>query len=319
MTHKWPDYVSNFSDFTENEAILLDEHFDFYWGLYNEERPAKTDLQKQFITNCAGGTPETRHECAFYKFLVQSGNVEASTDEPHEPISDPQFLAKLTSVVRDQGFLDFYTNNRWDEYVESRYDFTVDEAYILDLESGYLAAVYDEVIEAPDESVNVLVENCYNEAPQSLREKAFYKFLEHATFPEFEEPKAGGEQFGQAKVEELPPSENSEIPPFEEDDESSSPEEIEEEPDNSEDERVDGGYLSQTGPLPPIKVKKAEVHGEGPFIHAGPTTRGPATTTEILGGRSSSEPYWEVTAGTDSFGNRASWKRMRGSNRKYRK
>lgn len=66
----------------------MDEHVDFYWALYNEEREAKTDLQKQFIDNCSNGTPNTRHEYAFYKFLVGSGNVEEAFEEPSNQDSD---------------------------------------------------------------------------------------------------------------------------------------------------------------------------------------------------------------------------------------
>lgn len=296
MIHKWPDYVSNFSDFTENEAKLLDEHFDFYWALYNEDREAKTDLQKQFIINCAAGSPVTRHEHAFYKFLVGSGNVESCSDEDYEPISDQDFINKLKTVVADEGLLDFYTNNHWDEYVESRYNFTVDEAYILDLESGYLAAVYDEVIEAPDDSVSVLVENCYNEAPQSLREKTFYKFLEHATFPEY--------------VEEL---ETTECQKEENEPEETAIKETDERVKDAADERPGSGYLTPVEIDTPTKITK-------PVYTPPPTKRGAASIDEILGGNDGKPlrtPEETIILGV--FGSRKAWNRMRGRRNRYGK
>jgi len=296
VEHTWPDYVDNFSEFTEDEAKLLDQHFNFFWELYNEEREAKSDLQKQFIDNCANGTPVTRHEHAFYKFLVGSGNLDSPPNEDYEPVKNQEFIKRLQAIVQEQGLLDFYTNNHWDEYVESRYDFTVDESYILDLESGYLAAVYDEVIEAPDDSVSRLVENCYNEAPQSLREKAFYKFLEHATFPEY--------------VEEL---ETTECQKEENEPEETAIKETDERVKDAADERPGSGYLTPVEIDTPTKITK-------PVYTLPPTKRGAATIDEILGG-TGGQPlqYYEPIVELDRFGNRASWKRMRGSNRKYRK
>ena len=296
MDYKWPDYVNNFSEFNENEAELLDQHFSFYWALYNEEREAKTDLQKQFIDNCSNGTPKTRHEYAFYKFLKGSGNVNASIEENDEPIKDREFIEKLRSVIKEVGLLEFYTNNHWCDYVESRYDFTTDEAYILDQESGYLAAIYDEVIEAPDESSKLLVENCYNENPATEREKAFFKFLDHATFPESEnttEPAEPTNTEEKSEVRSAPKQTKGK--------------EIEPEVVRTGDTHV------PTQASEPVKVKN-------PNFTPSPVTRTAATTNEILGGNNGKpKQYYEQEVGGDSFGNRASWKRMRGSNRKYGK
>jgi hypothetical protein len=248
----------------------------------------------------------------FYKFLVGSGNVETCPDEDYEPISDQDFINKLKAVVADEGLLDFYTNNHWDEYVESRYDFTDDEAYILALESGYLAAVYDEVIEAPDVSVSALVENCYDEDPQNLREKAFYKFSEHATFPEYEEELKPCESL----IEEDEPEETviAEEPETDESDveeATTRPAEVNEVSTGAV--RPGGGYLTAVSIPAPVVIQK-------PIQKAPPTTRGHATLDEILGGTDGHpRPYYEQTVGTDSFGKRSDWKRMRGSNRKYRK
>lgn len=166
--------------------VLLDRHFAFYWDVYNEFREPTTVLQKQFAKNCFEGCPQTRHESAFYKFLEKSGNVEEVPDDEYQPISDEDFIRNLRTIVRDDELDPFYHTNLWTQYVESRYDFSLEEAYVLDCESGYLSSVYDEVIAAPSEDVERLILNCYNGTPESLRERAFFKFIEAASFREVE-------------------------------------------------------------------------------------------------------------------------------------
>lgn len=68
-------------DFSYEEMLLLSAHFGFYWALYNDERPAKTTAQRQFVENCYNGVPSNEHEEVFYKFLEKTGNVEAFPDE----------------------------------------------------------------------------------------------------------------------------------------------------------------------------------------------------------------------------------------------
>jgi uncharacterized protein YifE (UPF0438 family) len=251
----WRDCVSSIErgSFSEKEKVLLDRHFAFYWDVYNEFRKPTTVLQKQFVKNCFEGCPQTRHESAFYKFLEKSGNVEEEPDDQHQPISDEDFIRNLRTIVRDDELVPFYHTNLWTQYVESRNDFSLEEAYVLDYESGYLSAVYDEVIAAPSEDVERLILNCHNGTPESLRERAFLKFIEAASFSEVE----------------------------------------------------GSSTITAKDAVPGVKDDK-------------PTPRelGPATIDQILGGKNGQpQQYLETDVVMDTFGNRKSWKRMRGANR----
>ena len=82
----WRECVANVNDFSDREKLLLSEHFGFYWALYNDERPAETAAQREFIENCYQGVPRNEHEEAFYKFLEKTGNVEGSPLDEGEVI-----------------------------------------------------------------------------------------------------------------------------------------------------------------------------------------------------------------------------------------
>jgi hypothetical protein len=97
----WRECVANVNDFSYAEKLLLSYNFSYYWALYNEERPAVTIAQSQFIENCYNGVPNNKHEAVFYKFLEKTGNVEALADEADEvpaPDAEPEVSARSDLV-----------------------------------------------------------------------------------------------------------------------------------------------------------------------------------------------------------------------------
>lgn len=72
-------------ELTKEEQQLLGECLRFYRALDRGHRTPRTEAQKHFIAVCRGANPETPHERAYRKYLMQQAierqNEQATTGQ----------------------------------------------------------------------------------------------------------------------------------------------------------------------------------------------------------------------------------------------